>query len=331
MPRVIRNAASIALSLALLSSTSCRRASPPLPDQAVPATAAAKPEAPATAAPDAAAADLEAAGLRYLERVTGGASASDPLPLVVGIHGRGGRPENFGRALATLSSRARVILPYAPTAAGDGFTWFADWNGDAELAAEVRPAADRIAAMMKDIAARRPTVGKPLVTGFSQGGMLSFAIAVIYPDVVRAVFPISGFLARGLAPGVWPPGAPKPPVFAFHGSADDRVPVEAARSSVQRLKDLGLDARLTEYAGVGHRVVPEMQRDIVDAIEAALPAPRDARRGRAPRCASRDTPARRRLLRAGEALRRTPSKRAGFGALARSDAPWRFACIGGRA
>jgi predicted esterase len=87
------------------------------------------------------------------------------------------------------------------------------------------------------------------------------------------VFPIGGFLAPPLLPSVWPPGAPKIPVHAFHGAADERVPVEGARSTVRALKALGLDARLTEYPGVGHRVVPEMQRDIVQAIEEALKTP----------------------------------------------------------
>ncbi|MEO5731572.1 MAG: hypothetical protein ABI134_18870, partial [Byssovorax sp.] len=38
---------------------------------------------------------LEAAGVRYLERVTGGAAPEDALPLVIGIHGYGDRPESY--------------------------------------------------------------------------------------------------------------------------------------------------------------------------------------------------------------------------------------------
>jgi phospholipase/carboxylesterase len=217
-------------------------------------------------------AEPEAAGLRFLERVTGGANADDALPLIVGIHGRGGRPEHFGRALSLLTIRARVILPYAPTPAGDGFTWLPDWTNDADLARDIRPVADRIAAMIAELAAKRPTVGKPVLTGFSQGGMLSFTIAVTHPEVIGAAFPIGGFLAPPLLPSAWPPGAPKVPVHAFHGAADELVPIEGARFTVRSLKALGLDARLTEYPGVGHRVVPEMQHDVVQAIEEALKA-----------------------------------------------------------
>jgi phospholipase/carboxylesterase len=276
MSRVNRLIASLAIVLAAgvsFAASACRKEGPPPPLPGPPVVAMPMPTATATATTTTTTVEPEAAGLRFLERVTGGANANDPLPLIVGIHGRGGRPEHFGRALSMVTIRARVILPYAPTPAGDGFSWLPDWTNDADFARDIRPVADRIAAMITDLVAKRRTVGKPVVTGFSQGGMISFAIAVTHPEVVGAVFPISGFLAPPLFPSVWPPGAPKIPVYAFHGTADAMVPIEGARFTVRRLKELGLDARLTEYPGVGHRVVPEMQRDVVAAIEEALQSP----------------------------------------------------------
>jgi phospholipase/carboxylesterase len=227
---------------------------------------------PGEPVPTAASGPTEAAGLRFLERVTGGAQPSDPLPLVIGIHGRGGSPEHFVHALSGFTARARIILPYAPDPYGPGFTWFPDWQDDAQLADGTRRAADRLAAMIRDLVAHRPTLGKPIVTGFSQGGMLSFTLAVLHPDLVAAAFPCSGFLAPPLYPSAWPADAPRPRIHAFHGTDDDTVPIALARATVKRLADVGLPVALSEYPGVRHAIPPSEQHDLIEAIEAALRA-----------------------------------------------------------
>ena len=216
----------------------------------------------------------EAAGVRFVEILTGGASASEPLPLIVAIHGYGGSPQNLARVFSSFPMRARVILPYGFNAAGSGFSWWdGDWVDEARFADDTRRAANRLAAMLDELRRSRPTVGKPIVTGFSQGGMLSFTLAVLHPEAVRAAFPMGGLLAKPLWPSAWPPGAPKPIIRAFHGTADDVVPVEAARGTVQRLAELGLAAELVEYPGLRHRMSPEEQRDLERAIEQAASLP----------------------------------------------------------
>ena len=172
--------------------------------------------------------------------------------------------------------RARLILPYGLEPYGEGFSWFSDWKDEAELADGTRHAADRLAAMIDELARRRPTTGRAVITGFSQGGILSFTLAVLHPESVGAAFPVSGLLATPLWPIAWPPGREKPLVRAFHGTDDNRVPIAGARATVRRLKDVGLDAELAEYPGVTHTTTAEMRRDLVRAIEQALPltAPR---------------------------------------------------------
>jgi phospholipase/carboxylesterase len=209
----------------------------------------------------------EAAGVRFVEIVTGGASASDTLPLIVAIHGFGGSPEHFLRRaeLGSLGARARIVAPFGLTPVDMGFAWFAG-EGTDHLAEDMRAVADRLAAMITELVKRRPTTGRPVVTGFSQGGMLSYALAVLHPEVVRAAFPASGLLPEGLLPSAWPAGKEMPRVHAFHGTADDRVPIDGDRATSRRLVDLGLPAELTEYPGEGHTVSSEMKRDILRAL-----------------------------------------------------------------
>lgn len=209
--------------------------------------------------------------MRYVERVTGGADATERLPLVVAIHGLGDNPEAFGRLFQGLSARARLVLPYGLTPYGDGFSWFPISNMDPALLANgTEKAARALAGMLEALERTRPTSGRPIVTGFSQGGMLSFTLAAQHPERVGEVFPVAGLLAPPLYPSSWPMGKLAPRVFAFHGDADPRVPIAGVRETVSKLVSVGFTAELTEYPGIGHTVSAEMRRDLLKSLDEAI-------------------------------------------------------------
>lgn len=52
------------------------------------------------------------------------------------------------------------------------------------------------------------------------------------------------------------------PIRALHGAADAVVDVAGARSLHARLRQLGYDATLEEFAGIEHSISPEMQNRI---------------------------------------------------------------------
>lgn len=250
MKRLLILAAAIAL-------TACDRAAPEPP-------ASPAPSAPARLGPP------EAAGVRYLERLTGGAVPGERVPLVIAIHGLGDRPEHFADVFAGLPVKARLVLPYGEPW-NEGFSWFppGSLGDDAKLAEGTSRAADRLAAMIAELVRAQPAAGKPIVTGFSQGGMLSFTLAVRHPEVVGAAFPVGGLLAPALVPAAWPKGVDRPAITAFHGTADERVPFARARETVERLKAVGLDATLVEHPGVGHAIPPALRSQLLQAIAGA--------------------------------------------------------------
>jgi phospholipase/carboxylesterase len=211
----------------------------------------------------------EAAGVHYLEIAAGGGRADQRLPMVVVIHGLGDKPESYVSFLPKLRVAARVILPRGLEAYGGGWSWFA-FRRDAtpeELAGGIRSAADRLATALAEIAARRPTSGRPIVTGFSQGGMLSFALAVHHPVAIAAAYPMSGMLPAPLRPSERVPNAP--PVIAFHGDADQLVPIGPAEETVAALKEHGWSAELRVARGVAHTVPPETRASVKELIESA--------------------------------------------------------------
>jgi phospholipase/carboxylesterase len=214
------------------------------------------------------------AGIRFIERASGGASLADRLPLVVAIHGMGDRADAFEHLFDGFTGRARFVFPYGLTPHNDGFSWFTIQRldpVDPDVVAEgVERAAHKLAAMISELSARRPTTGRPIVTGFSQGGILSFTLAALHPEDVGEALPMAGFLPPRLRPSSWPMGKLAPRVVAFHGDADPIVRIEDARASVAALVTVGFSAELRPYPGVVHTVNEAMRRDVYEALTTAL-------------------------------------------------------------
>jgi len=214
------------------------------------------------------------AALDYVELVTAGADAGAVLPTVVAVHGLGDRPEQFKGLIEGLPFKARVILPRGPMPWHGGYSWFdiaLPYVGtDEGLAAGVATAADRVAALIDTLAKERPTRGRPILTGFSQGGMIAFAVAVRHPDAIDLSVPVSGALPEALMPV---DGARIAPIRALHGDADPIVPISGVLETVARLERLGADVSLSRYPGVGHTITSRMRAELFRRLRAAASQP----------------------------------------------------------
>jgi phospholipase/carboxylesterase len=299
MPSPLRRA----LGLLLLAALACEVSSAPALPEARPADPAAPPAraaAPVTVDPGPPPEPPwpTAAGLAYREVVLGGAGPEDPLPMLVAIHGLGDHPDNFVHLFDGFADPVRVILPRGLDAEPEGgWSWFPlrarDPDVDA-LSAGIRHAADRIAEGIDELSRSRPTLGKPVVTGFSQGGMLTFALAVHHPELVGHAVVVGGWLPPPLLPSApaegkafghhrrpsWngPPmtasASAYPPIVALHGTADAAVPLAPTELAVQALAEQGITAELHTYEGVGHMIPETMRRDLHDRLTDAVLAER---------------------------------------------------------
>ncbi|MEM6994711.1 MAG: dienelactone hydrolase family protein [Myxococcota bacterium] len=211
-----------------------------------------------------------AAGLHYLERVVGGGEPDDALPMIVAIHGLGDRPEAFARILDTFVEPARVILPRGIDEYEGGWSWFSTRARSEhvdQLGSELSVAAGVIATGVAAIADARPTRGKPIVTGFSQGGMLAFTLALHHPDVFAASVPVGGWLPPPLWPKTGPGDRAFPPVVALHGTADAAVRYDGTKLAVDSLAELGYPVTLRTFEGVPHAIPPIVHRELLDLIQ----------------------------------------------------------------
>ncbi|MGH7281084.1 MAG: alpha/beta hydrolase, partial [Polyangiaceae bacterium] len=218
-----------------------------------------------------------AGDLEVLELTTAGAHAKDILPMIVAIHGLGDKPENWLDFFSSFPVPARIILPRAPEPWGEGGSWFGyPPKSIDDLAQGVALAGDRVAKAIADLEKSRPTKGRAIVTGFSQGGFVSYDLAVHHADVISAAFPMSGALPSPLAPANEAEAKAAAPIFAVHGDADRIVPIQMDRDGVAKIASLGGRATLQEFPRIQHTVTPAMKRAITDRIEAVARGDADA-------------------------------------------------------
>lgn len=206
----------------------------------------------------------------HLEIHTGGAAEHDELPLILALHGRGDRPERFAPLFDAFPVPARVAILRPPHPFGGGLAWFrtarAATGSSARIARELAAHADRVVATADAIRRSRPTRGVPIVVGFSQGAMLTYAVAVRRPRAFAAAFPVSGLLFPELLEDA-PPRSTR--IVALHGRTDPLVSIDDDRRGVALLRSHGADVELREY-DAPHTISGEMQRDLFAAMTAAL-------------------------------------------------------------
>ena len=203
----------------------------------------------------------------WIEIVTGDADPNARLPLVIALHGRGGRAEGMARMMRRLQAPARVIVPRGTVKVKrGGDAWWRQHvrTENAELVDAVRRASKRLGRLVKRATRMRPTCGPVTIVGISQGGMLAIAYAADHPSDVSVAVPIAAWVPREL----WPQ---KPvAVTAFHGTADEHVPIDWAKQMIDAMHARGDRARIVPHEGVGHLTTPELRKQALREIDHAI-------------------------------------------------------------
>lgn len=205
--------------------------------------------------------------LHYLLREPKVKKAANPLLLL--LHGYGSNEEDLFSFAAQLPDEYYIISARAPYPLPPyGNAWYAI-NFDADMnkfsdEVQALQSRDLIAKFIDEITGSYP-IDKEKVTliGFSQGAILSYAVALTYPEKVDRVLALSGYLNTDIIDkGFESKEISKLRFFISHGMADQVIPVEWARKAPEFLKQLGLDAEYHEYP-VGHGVAPQNFYDLL--------------------------------------------------------------------
>lgn len=214
-----------------------------------------------------------AAGLEYVLVEPPDLPPDAELPLIVYLHGRGDRPRVPRDRVYDLDTPVRLILPRGPERLGQGYAWApvsAHRGESPALLAALDARARMLSDAMLEWQRRHPTRGRPIVVGFSQGGILAMTLAVREPGSIARAIPMAGWLPPSLLPPRADRYAVNARVVALHGEDDPVLGAARTAGTVQELVKLGYPVELEIYPGVGHEVSADMRRRLRELLEEAI-------------------------------------------------------------
>ncbi len=171
-----------------------------------------------------------------------------PKRLLVLVHGLTGDENSMWMLVRNLSPRAAILAPRGLYPAEDGgYTWRKKGNVEQNgfpSDNDLIPAAEALMKFM-DEWRQSSTVeaSQADLIGFSQGAAMVYLLTLLFPDRVRKLAALSGFLPEGGETTAKGSGLAGKEIFVAHGRQDEMVPVQRARQDVVLLKKWG--ARVT--------------------------------------------------------------------------------------
>ncbi|MCL9808749.1 alpha/beta hydrolase [Flavobacterium luminosum] len=197
----------------------------------------------------------------------------DKNPLLLLLHGYGSNEEDLFSFASELPEEYYVISARAPyELMPKAFAWYAiNFDADEKKFSDLdqaRTSRDLIVTFIDELVAHYPIDAHQVtLIGFSQGCILSYAIALSYPEKVQRMVGMSGYFNEEIAVEHFVAndfGNLK--VFASHGTVDQVVPVTWARKAKPVLDELGIENIYLEYP-VGHGVAPQNFYDFRNWLE----------------------------------------------------------------
>lgn len=209
--------------------------------------------------------------LHYLVREPHDKKTTNPVLIL--LHGYGSNEQDLFSFASELPGDYYVISVRAPYDLMYGsYAWYAiNFDADENKFSDIGQACqsrDLIVNFIDEILQTYPIDPKQVtLIGFSQGCILSYAVAVSYPEKVQRVVAMSGYFNAEIAVDDFEKKDLKQlQIFASHGSVDQVVPVEWARKAAPHLEGLGVQMEYKEYP-IGHGVAPQNFFDFRNWLE----------------------------------------------------------------
>ncbi|RLD23825.1 MAG: phospholipase [Bacteroidetes bacterium] len=191
------------------------------------------------------------------------AGKPEKTPAIIMLHGFGSDENDLFSFASELPDKYFIISLKAPIAMQPyGNAWyniyFDGGNGkfsDDEQAIQSR---DLIVKCIDEIIlAYNIDPEKITLLGFSQGTILGMAVALSYPEKIKNVIALSGYInEKILVEGYEEHDFSGLNFYSSHGSDDQVIPVEWGRKTKPFLSKLGIDCHYSEFP-VGHGVSPQ--------------------------------------------------------------------------
>lgn len=182
-------------------------------------------------------------------------------PVLLLFHGYGSNEEDLFSFTAELPEELFIVSVRAPKDLQPyGYSWYdihytaTEKISNDEQAIESR---DAVANFIDEVIENYPVDPENVtLLGFSQGTILSYAVAFMYPEKVKNIIALSGYLNHKIFNFDTAKDYSKLNFYCSHGSVDQVIPVTAARLIPTFMEENGLNHVYEEYP-VGHGVAPQ--------------------------------------------------------------------------
>ncbi len=188
---------------------------------------------------------------------------SENPPLLIMLHGYGSNEQDLFSFADELSDELLIISARAPQTLGQGsYAWYSinfdAINGKFSDLDEARDSVELIAKFLDEVKAEFTfDANKMFLMGFSQGTILSYAVAFKYPEKVKNIIALSGHVNQEMLPeNINAENYKHLDFFISHGSVDQVIPVELAQKAPSFLDQYAIANVYSEYP-VGHGVAPQ--------------------------------------------------------------------------
>jgi phospholipase/carboxylesterase len=188
---------------------------------------------------------------------------SDKNPLLLLIHGYGSNEADLFSFAEELPEEYYIVSARAPYDLQYGsYAWYAiNFDADQNKFSDneqAKTSRDLIAKFIAELEANYPIdAANVTLIVFSQGAILSYAVALSHPEKVQRVVAMSGYINTEILEENYLKNAfSNLKIFTSHGTVDQVIPVEWGRKAKPFLENLGINTTYKEYP-IGHGVSPQ--------------------------------------------------------------------------
>ena len=173
---------------------------------------------------------------------------TEKSPLLIMLHGYGSDENDLFSFAEELPDELFIISVKAPYAMQPyGNAWYAihfdNENGKFSDDEQAKESRELISGFIDEaVKAYDLDANNVTLLGFSQGSILSYAVALSYPEKVKNIIVLSGYVNEGiLKPGFEKNDFSNQSFYCSHGSVDQVIPVEWARKTKPILDKLNIE------------------------------------------------------------------------------------------
>jgi phospholipase/carboxylesterase len=187
------------------------------------------------------------------------ATESGSKKLMVVMHGLGDSMDGYRWVQEAMQVPwLNYLLVNAPDPYYNGFAWF-DLYSNAGVGIE--RSRKLLFALIEDLKKKGHQPSDMVISGFSQGCLMSMEMALHYPERFAAIVGISGWVHSPETTELTSV-AKEQRILMTHGTQDPLVPIEAVRKQVTELQKRGLQIEWREFVKA-HTIAGETELKVI--------------------------------------------------------------------